>query len=326
MIANRPLSLTAAVLTAALAAPPVQAAASFRSDFGLSYADGELCLASGGYSPPEDYTPPPTGTPAPPVADPPTVTPPPTGGPIESPGFAGSDCVDDFDGFEVSGQVFLGEVDPGRGPYRLAPFLARASSVGGSYGRFETDASGVDVDRWSLFARLVTDRGWVFEGAYETSEFDGTGFDTDLDEYRVAGGYYLAQDTQLRLSYSNDDADFADSERWAIDVTHVQQLENGMTWSLHALYGFVTGDAGPFDDDGNDILLSGQWFFRDDIGVGVDFELIDRDATGDLFAWEIFGNWFVTEKVSLNLSYRAEDFDDLDADTKALEFEARYRF
>lgn len=320
---HRHSALATSIAGTLLLAAQVASADSFRSEVGASFVSGEACVGGSGYTPPEEYMiptdPPPTGTPA----DPPvTGTPPPALPPTESL----SGCVEDFDGFAVSGGFFLGAVDTSRGPLALAPFLSRASSLEAGYGRFEASDSDTDIDRWNLGGRFVIAEGLVLEASYEESEFDGDFNAIDVERARLGAGYYLGQDSQLMLSYTDEDADFAESERWAIDITHVQHLENGMTWSVNALYGWVTGDSVGADNDGSDILLAGEWFFRDDISVGADLEFVDRDLTGDLFAWTVQGTWFVTEKISLNLAYRNEDFDQLDADADAVEFEARYRF
>lgn len=290
----------------------------YRADAGASFTSGEICLGNSEYRPPDDYMipvdPPPTGTPA---------EPPPTGLPtppiLEPTSTAG--CVEDYDGFRVSGSMFLGAVDTSLGPLALAPFLSRASSIGGAYGKYEASDSDTDIDSWEIGGRFVTRQGIVFEAGYGSSEFDGDFNAIDLDTWNVAGGYYLGQNTQLRLGYDDEDADAFESERWAVDITHVQQLENGMAWSLNVLYGWVTGD-----DDGSDVLVAGEWFFRNDLSLGADVEMEERDIVGDLLAWSVHGTWFVTEKISVHLAWRNEDFDALDADADAFELEARYRF
>lgn len=309
MFAKRLAAVSA--LAGAIALSPV-AAADFHLEGGIEVLSGEISLGDV-YTPPS-YTPP-TGTGNPDPGFPPTgtpTTPPPT---AES-----STQAEDYDGWAVSGTWYVGGVDTSRGPLRLAPFMSRASSIGGRVGEIETD-SGIDADFYLLDTRWVLGNGVIIEADY--GQADGSGGDADIA--RVAGGYYFADTSAVRLGYDSDDDDFADYERWSVDVTHVQTMENGMTWSLSALFGFVTGDtAFNEDDDGNDLQLAGSFFPRDNFGVGFELAFSERDATGDVDAYELWADYFVTEKISLTLSYRDEDGDV--AENDALNFEARYRF
>ena len=308
----RTRQLAAASLLTCAVALPQAASADFHFEGGLEVLSGEIRLGDV-YSP--DYTPPPTGSPDP--GFPPTGTPPPTAPPPTS---ELSTEAEDYDGWAVSGTWYVGGVDTSRGPLRLAPFMSRASSIGGRIGEIETD-SGVDADFYLLDTRWVLGNGVIIEADY--GQADGGGGDADIA--RVAGGYYFADTSAVRLGYDSDDDDLADYERWTVDVTHVQTMENGMTWSLSALFGFVTGDTAFGEgDDGNDLQLAGSFFPRDNFGFGFEVAFAERDATGDVDAYELWADYFVTEKISLTLSYRDEDGDVVEND--ALNFEARYRF
>ncbi len=282
--------------------------AEYRSELSFGYLAGDISV-SGSSTP--GYTPPPVGEP--------TETP-----PIEPPPVSSTSADDDYSGWQVGGEVFFAPVDTSHGPRRLAPFMDRASSVGGRYSELETDDSDVETESWEAFTRIVVNN-WVLEGAFGQSEVDSGGADEDVDLYRAALGYYVAQYTQVRLGYDNEDVDSVDYERWAVDVTHVQQLESGMTWQAKLLYGDVQGDLAIGDDDGSDIEAEFSWFFNEAFGVGANYRLAKRDASGDTDAWNLWTNYFPTDKISLSLSYFSEENDDIDAENEGVVFEAKYR-
>ncbi len=104
-------------------------------------------------------------------------------------------------------------------------------------------------------------------------------------------------------------------------------MENGQTWSIAAEAALVTSDTAFGDDDGWDLFLEATWFPRDNLAFGLDLQFSDRDESGDLNSYELYANYFLTEKISLNLSYaKTELYGGLDAEQDALTFEARYRF
>ena len=99
-----------------------------------------------------------------------------------------------------------------------------------------------------------------------------------------------------------------------------------MTWHANLLYGHVRGDAAIGDDDGADIEARFSWFFNDRFGAGADYVMNDRDQSGDTDGWQVWTNYFPTDKISLSLSYFSEDNDDFDAENDGVVFEARYRY
>lgn len=286
------------------------AADGYQFEGGIEYVSGKVS-AGDGYTVP-DYTPPPVGDPG---------SPPPTGTPEPEPPVSGTQFgSSDYDGWVLSGTWYVGGVDTSRGPLRLAPFVSRANSIGGEYGQIDLD-NGADADFWFVDSRWVLPNGVIIEADYGRREAG----DADADVARVAGGYYFGDTSAVRLGYDVDDDDFSELERWSIDITHVQTLENGTTFSVGALIGLVTGEDGlGRDDDGSDVLLTASYFPQDNFGFGLETSFSERDASGDVNAWELWADYFVTEKISLTLSYRDEDGDVAEGDT--LSFEARYRF
>jgi len=238
----------------------------------------------------------------------------------ESPGLSDDD---DFTGYEIGGEVFLEPVDTSKGPLALADFLDRASSAAFEYGEFELDESDLETEFWTIDGRLVLN-SLVIEAAFGNEETDG---DAETDLLAGALGYYVLQNTQVRLSYTEADADFIDSERWAIDVRHVQELSNGMTYELEALYGDVSGDLafGGGDDDGSDLLINAAWFFNYAFGVGIDWGLQERDQSGDTDLLDIWANYFPTEKIELTLTWFSQENDDFGFEEDGVEFEFLYR-
>lgn len=306
-----------ALLAVVAVAASATVLADYRGELKINYISGETDI--GGYSIP-DYTPPPTGGPDPDPGTPP-LTPPPS---AEVPG-----TEEDYDGFSVAGEVFFEPVDTSRGPTKLAPFMSRASSVGGEYGRLETD-SGIESDIWSLFTRVFVSDRFVLEAAFGGVDADSNASEGDVDVYTAALGYYVAEYTQLKLGYDNIDNDLAEADRYRIDVEFVRQLDNGMTFQGKALVGLVNEDNTVFgNNDGTDIELEASWFFNHGFGVGGEFAWQNRDDGGERDGFNLWANYFPTDKISLELSYYQEDFDlgsGVDLETDGFEFEASYRF
>ena len=282
-------------------------AQSYRLDFGAQFLTG--CVDALGIP---DYTPPTGGAPEVPTETPET--------PETTLG------AEDYTGWGLAGDVFLGDVDTSKGPLQLAPFMSRASSIGGSYQQLETDDSDLEVTTWLINGRFVTSNGIVVEATFGQREDELGGFSDDVDLFGATLGYYVRDNTEVAFTYEVGDGDFEESDRYAVSMTHVQQLENGMTWSLDAQIGFADFDRGAFSEDAWDLSLNGAWFFNDATSVGLEFDYADFDETGELTAFEVYGRYFVTEKISLTLAYRDESYDEADLDSDALTFEARYRF
>jgi hypothetical protein len=291
--------------------------ADYRGEVNIEYLTGSAETASGYVVP--DYTPP-VGP-----VDPPTTGTPPALPPISPEPGTYSD--DDYDGWAISGTYYLQPVDTSLGPLRLAPFLSKASSIGGKYGEIETDRSDIETKFWEVETRLVINQAWVLEAGFGAAEIDTVIATNDVDIYRVAAGYYVADTTQLRVAYDVMDEDTVDADRWSIDIQHVQQLENGMTWSANVLYGLVAGDTRiGRDDDGSDIEIALSWFFSHNLGVGANLDIRDRDVTGDVDYYQYWASYFPTDKISLELSYYDEDNNDLNVSSDGFVFEAKYRF
>ncbi|MEM6710037.1 MAG: hypothetical protein AAF648_14750 [Pseudomonadota bacterium] len=278
----------------------------FRTEWGVSYLNGET---ESEYSIPE-YTPPTDlgspGLPPSPGTGTGTGTTPTPGitVPETSPGF---DDTVDYDGFVVSGEVFLAPVSCDSGPLKEAAFLSQVSSIGGAYGQIEDDGD-VETDILNAFARIVAN-SWVVEGELVRNDIDAEFADSEVDYVRIAGGRYLADATQLLFSYENTDFDIAEADRYAVDIKHVAQLENGMSYTVDALVGFVQTDTifGQ-DDDGFDLALMGDWYFNNQFSVGAEIEFADRDSVGSLVNYTLNATYFFTEKILVSATY--QDFDD----------------
>lgn len=286
-----------------LAATAGQAAADcFRTEWDVDLISGEKPTS---YSIP-DYVPP-TSTP-PPISSPPPTTGTPTSPDSESPGF--SDTTD-YDGFAVSGELFLAPVSCDAGPLKEAAFLSRVSSIGGAYTSIETD-DDLEIDAWDLFGRIIINR-WVFEGDVQRVDEESDFFDFQVDTLRLAVGRYLADATQVLVGYETGDyEDFVETERLTVDIKHVASLENGQSYTVQALLGYLTADT-EFgeDDDGFDIQLLGDWYFNNQFSVGTELDFADRDSTGSLFSWSVNATYFFTDRISLALAYEEFDEDDL---------------
>ena len=292
--------LTVAVLGVVMLVAVPGWAEGISGELRVEYVSGELSDGSG-YSPPDNYVPP---------VDP--------GSPGLPPSVSETGTESDYDGWAVSGRVYLDELDTSRGPLELAPFLSRASHVGGSFATLETDDGVIENETWEVFTRLVSDRGWLLEAHFGGSDTEIGVSDDEADLYRLAVGYYVAQDTQLRLAFDALDADGLDEERFAFDVVHVQMLDNGMTWSATALVGLVSGD-----DDGTDAELSTSLYFNERFGIGANWYKHSRDELQDGDGYALWANYFLNDKWSLNLSFIDEEQSGLE--NEALTFEVKYR-
>ena len=286
----------------------------FNTEWTATYVNGET---SSEYSIPE-YTPPPEFE----------STPPPellfeTSGSTPG-GFESSSDVD-YDGFAVSGEIFLAPVSCDNGPLKEAAFLSQASSIGAGYAQLETD-DGIDTDAWNLFARIVAN-SWVFEGEFTQFEEDAEFVDTEIDAIRVAVGRYLADSTQLLFAYETTEfEDLADVDRFSVDIKHIASLENGQSFTAQALVGYVQTDSDfGGDDDGFDVQLLGDWYFNDQFSIGTELDFADRDSSGSLFSWMVNATYFFSERISLELAYQEVDDDALSVFGDQFTVEFKYR-
>lgn len=293
----------------------VPASADYRSEINLGFVWGNIDSGyNTGYIVP-DYTPPAnTDTPTNSPIDPPV-------GPIDV-----ASIDEDYSGWNVDGQWFFAPVDTSLGPQQLAEFMSRASSIGGAYSSLEGDDSNFEIETWQVYTHITLGEAWVATAAFGSADATQSRDENDIDLYHVALGYYIAQYTRLRTGYNRENGDNIEYDRWSIDVNHVQQLENGMTWQASVLYGSLRGksEIGQ-DDDGSDIEINMSWYFNDQFGVGADYDIHARDATGDTDRYSLWANYFVSEKISLKLSHNSEENDDFNVDSSNIMFEAKYR-
>ena len=274
----------------------------YRGEIVGSFVSGSSGSA-GSYSPPGDYVPP--TDPGEPVPGEP---------PVES-----FSSTEDYDGWSIGGRIYLDTVETNFGPFALAPYLRRADHIGLNYTTIETD-SGAKSNEWISDTRFVFS-DLVLEASYGQSENDANS-NSDADLWRAGVGFYVARNTMIRGAYENTDSQGNDdSKRYTFDITHVQTLSNGMTWSGNALVGLVDET----NDDGTDIDLSFDWFFNDNMNIGTELSLNSRDELGDTFAYEVHGEYFLSDYVSLRLSYFNQDYDEADVKADALLFQVMYR-
>ena len=280
-------------------------AQSYRGDISGGYISGST-TGSGGYQPPSGYEPP--TTPGEPLPTEPV--------PTEPMNVSSSE---DYEGWNLAGRIYFNEVETSRGPLALASFLQRTGHLGLTYTNTETD-SGAETKEWVLDSRFVIN-SLVMEAAYGKRD-GGASTQSDADLWRAALGYYIGDDTQVRAAYEATDTDGGDNgNRYVVDITHVQDLSNGMTWSANALVGWVDEDA----DDGTDLNLLFDWFFNDNVSVGTELTYSDRDVVGNTFDYEVHGDYFITDRLSLRLSYFNQDYGDTDVETDGLLFQFLFR-
>jgi len=275
---------------------------SYRGEIVGGFTSGS---ASGSYSPPDEYVPP---------IEPPVE---PVEPPLESESFSSSE---DYEGWGVAGRLYLQPVDTGQGPLALLPFLQRTDHVGISLSNKETD-SGAKTDRWDADTRFVLNN-FVLEASYGQTDTEAFGSEANTDQWRAAVGYYVAQNTQVRGTYEFSESLMGDDNtRYVMDITHVQSLNNGATWAANALVGWVEEDF----DDGTDINLLFDWFFNDNFNVGTELTYNTRDIAGDVFGYELHGEYFVNDYASVRLAYFNQDYDDAGLEADAFVFEVLYR-
>jgi hypothetical protein len=181
------------------------------------------------------------------------------------------------------------------GPHAESTFtrhFAKVSYAQASSGKMPT-SDGLIAEFWNLDMRTVVDR-WIVETDYKVSEVDPP---------------------------SEPLAD-----RFAIDITHVRRLKNGMSWSMN---GFVAQllkrDSVRGKYDGADAEVSAGWFFRDNVGVGARLAVGDREGSGDFTRYEAFADYRLTDKASVGVSYVNERINDFDQKTSALMLGFTYR-
>jgi hypothetical protein len=168
---------------------------------------------------------------------------------------------------------------------------------------------------------IVTSAGAVADGPDPQLSADRT------RAWGVATGFYVAKNAELKVAYDRVDAQSEPlADRFAIDITHVRRLKNGMSWSMN---GFVAQllkrDSVRGKYDGANAEVSAGWFFRDNVGVGARLAVGDREGSGDFTRYEAFADYRLTDKASVGVSYVNERINDFDQKTSALMLGFTYR-
>ncbi len=264
---------------------------------------------------------------SPPSYQPPVEEFPPGETPILPPTLPSVSSDEDFDGFGVSGTWFFEPVDTSNGPLRLAPFLSRASGISGSYGRYETDESDIEVDFWNAEVRWLVSDAWVVEAGLGGSESDDSIVDAEVDLLHAAVGYYVGQNTEVKVGFNREDAEVEEYDRWSVQIEHVQTLENGVTWQARGLLGLVKGDHDTFSDaDGADWEAAVSVYFTPRFGIGFDYQVEDHGDAGETDFHRAWASYLPSDKVVLELAYYGEENDDVGIDSDGVVFSARYRW
>ena len=255
----------------------------------------------------------------------------------------------DEDSTSFSGAYYFTDVETNRGPLSVAAFMSRSSNISALYsdGEVEVDRTQITFSgpAPSLFgsissygapildATFVTPKyeiemeeyfvsgqyihvesGWVIEASYGYSEEDSDlGIDIEQDSYGLGVGKYIAKNTRLMLDYVHVETDIdvgaidssSDAELVNLGLFHVQELGNDTYYDVSLDIAHIDPDDG---DDSQVYSASATYYFTSYIGLGVGISHNDGDDI-DTTIYGISGEWFITEKFSINLSYDRAEID-----------------
>jgi hypothetical protein len=208
--------------------------------------------------------------------------------------------------------------------FSAAPFLDQASHVDARAGKAATN-DGLITEFWNLDTRTVVDN-WVVETGYGSTGSDARGPENETRAWRMATGFYLEKNTEVKVAYDRlDDENDRQTDRFALDITHVRRLKNGMSWSMNGFLAQLKRDSVRGKQDGTDAEVTAGWFFRDNMGIGARLAVGDREGSGDFTRYEAFADYRIGKKTSFAVSYVNERIDDFNQKTNALMLGFTYR-
>lgn len=255
----------------------------------------------------------------------------------------------DEDSVSISGTYYFHDVKTDKGPLSVAAFLDRASSISAFYSDGETEIDGtqisfsgpapmgglfsyggygsivdftfvtpdyeIDTEEYFVNVQYIhKETGWVIEAAYGYVEEDSDlGIDTEQDIYEVGVGKYIAENTRLMLDYAHIETDVdlgaidtsSDTELVNIGLFHVQELGDDTYYDVSLDVAHIDPDDG---DDSQAYSLGATYYFTSHIGLGIDISHVDGGDI-DTTSYGISGEWFVTDKFSISLSYTRSEID-----------------
>ncbi|MES2662085.1 MAG: putative porin [Pseudomonadota bacterium] len=208
----------------------------------------------------------------------------------------------------IGGDFYLTPVDVTNRPRGEAAFLAQATSFGVSYlsTDFEDDFTGLDEDE----SALVVGGRYVDVGSGLVLEADI--FAADADGYRIAGGMYISDDSQVLLSWASDDESQVDE--LGVGFKSVTPYIGDSFLGLEADISRSSIDSDGVDADWTTISADGTYFVTPlaSFGVGLGFGSGDIDST----EYRVFGELFLNDNVGVGASYEVVDYDEFDGEEK----------
>ena len=148
----------------------------------------------------------------------------------------------------------------------------------------------------------------------------------EIQESHKVTQFTLLENTEINVAHDrlNDGRD-ALANRYAIDVTHVRRLKNGMRWSMNGFVAQLKKESARGKLDGTDAEVTAGWFFRENVGVGARVAVGDREGSGDFTRYEAFADYRLTNNASVGVRYMNEHIAEFDQTTNALLLGFTYR-
>ncbi|MDH3642951.1 MAG: hypothetical protein OES38_12695 [Gammaproteobacteria bacterium] len=163
-------------------------------------------------------------------------------------------------------------------------------------------------------------------------EFDMEAIDGSISspwetrESRQSTRFSLLENTEIKVAHDRfSDAGDALANRFAIDVTHVRRLQNGMRWSMNGFVAQLKKESTRGKLDGTDAEITAGWFFHEDVGVGARVAVGEREGSGDFTRYEAFADYRLTTNASVGVRYMSEHIAEFDQTTNALLLGITYR-
>lgn len=191
-------------------------------------------------------------------------------------------------------------------------------------------SAGLLADFWDLDSRVVIDR-WVLESGYSSLGSDPQAAqrprsDGRTRRWRMATGFLVEQNTEIKLAYDRLDTERdSATARFALDVTHVRRLQNGMSWSMRGFVAQLQRDSQRGGLAATDAELSAGFSVRDNLGIGARIAIGERDGSGDFTRYAAFADFRLSSRASVGVSYVNERMSEFDFATRALTIGFTYR-
>ncbi|MFS8184970.1 putative porin [Pseudovibrio denitrificans] len=228
---------------------------------------------------------------------------------------------------QAGATYYLTPLDYGHGPYALAAFYGRNSSVSASYslGEYKPKGDAFNLTAFTLRGNYIhQETGWFAEAQYLQTDLD-TSFDSKTVQYGGSVGKYFAPTSIVSLGFMRTEDDInGDSSRYTLSNFHAQEIGEDRFFDAGFAVSYLDQER---EDDGYLVELASTYYPTKKLGVGL------RGAYAhvgekDEFTYGAISEYFVNENLAFNASYTRLDSkaDGFSIASNVFQFGTKVRF